>query len=433
MISLKRKQSVVVFGIMISGLFFCTSIRTNALSIETDGFHEDIPATTISSFMTAKMTLIPRSNRRSEIENIRACDEPILCLWTLSLRSRETTRAITSRQVDSVAISRYVSALSSKVNRVPTNPIFSDTPDKILSIVEAGKSGLTLDETTTVTAIRTAIETEQDTVTLPVQTILPEISATDPKDLGLNELIAEGTTNFRGSPKNRVFNINRALEQYQSVIIAPGENFSFVKQLGDVDGEHGYLPELVIKNNKTEPEFGGGICQVSSTMFRTAIYAGMKITARRNHAYPVSYYKPYGMDATVYIPKPDLNFTNNTPGNVLILSSVTGTSLTFRFYGTNDGRKVEIDGPHILESNPDGSMKTIFSQKVTDATGTILFNDEFPSNYKSPSLFPHPQDFTEKPADWSKRQWDEYLAAKAAASTAKPTAVSESSAPTTGN
>jgi vancomycin resistance protein YoaR len=184
-----------------------------------------------------------------------------------------------------------------------------------------------------------------------------------------------------------------------------------VDYLGEVDGEHGYLPELVIKNNRTEPEFGGGICQVSTTVFRAAIYSGMKITQRRNHAYPVKYYAPYGMDATVYIPKPDLAFVNNTPGAILVQSTIEGTELTFRFYGTKDGRSVAINGPHILQSNPDGSMKTVFSQLVTDASGDSLINDSFWSNYKSPSLFPHPGEETiykEKPAGWSKKQWDEY-------------------------
>ncbi len=422
MIPAKREQSAILFGMLFSAFFALHGSTSQALTIEADGFHESVPASTVSSFMTVETTLVPRSAFRSEIENVHACTDKILCLWSLSRRSRETTFTTSSRKTDSVAISRYVSTLSGKVNREPKNPTFGETTDKTIAILDAGKDGLTLDESAAVASIRTAIEAGKDTVSLPVKVAPPTIGSTDPSELGIRELVAEGTTNFRGSPKNRIFNINRALEQFQGVLIAPGAEFSFVKQLGDVDGEHGYLPELVIKNNKTEPEFGGGICQVSSTMFRTAVNAGMKITARRNHAYPVSYYKPYGMDATVYVPNPDLRFINNTPGHILVLSSVEGTSLTFRFYGTKDGRQVEIDGPHILESNPDGSMKTTFSQKVTDSSGAVLFDDKFPSSYKSPSLFPHPQDLTVKPADWSKKQWDAFVASKAVVTAPKPVA-----------
>jgi vancomycin resistance protein YoaR len=170
------------------------------------------------------------------------------------------------------------------------------------------------------------------------------------------------------------------------------------------------VPELVIKNNKTEPEFGGGICQVSTTVFRAALQSGLKITERKNHAYAVQYYKPYGLDATIYIPKPDLQFKNNTPGAILLVPQIDGMRLTFSMFGTSDGRTTVIDGPHILESNPDGSMKTVFTHTVTDTSGQTFINDSFWSNYKSPSLFPHPGDeiFTVKPKGWSERQWREY-------------------------
>ncbi|NTW46351.1 MAG: hypothetical protein HGB18_04880 [Candidatus Moranbacteria bacterium] len=416
---LSRRSTIPLLTIATVFLGLSCHSTASALTVDADGFHETVPSKTLSSFLRVTTVLLPYSDTRSEIEDTTACDRPFLCLWTISRRSRETTRAISVRTADSVAISRYISGIAGKVNRDPANPIFGETPEKKVIVTESGHDGQTLDESAAVAAVRTAIENGRDSVTLPVSVTPPPLGGTDPESLGIRELIAEGTTNFRGSPKNRIWNINQALTRFQGVVIAPGEEFSFVKQLGDVDGEHGYLPELVIKNNKTEPEFGGGICQVSSTMFRAAVNAGLKITARRNHAYPVSYYKPYGMDATVYVPNPDLRFVNNTPGHVLILSSVEGTSLTFRLYGTHDGRSVSIDGPHILESNPDGSMKTTFSEKVADASGNIILNDTFPSSYKSPSLYPHPQELTTKPADWSKKQWDAYLAAKVAVTVPK--------------
>ena len=170
------------------------------------------------------------------------------------------------------------------------------------------------------------------------------------------------------------------------------------------------MPELVIKNGATEPEFGGGICQVSTTTFRAAIYSGLKITARRNHAYPVSYYNPQGMDSTVYVPQPDLKFINNTPRYILIQTKIEGTILTFDFYGTDDGRKTTVDGPTITERQPDGSMKATFTQHVADASGKEFINDVFNSSYKSPYLYPHPGGITltVKPSNWSKDQWKAY-------------------------
>ncbi|HWQ59916.1 MAG TPA: VanW family protein [Candidatus Fimivivens sp.] len=429
-----RKLFTAMFWVVSFGLFPYTTTPARALSVIADGFSETVPTTTLSTFSTTETVLIPRSLIRSEIEDTDTCDAPMLCLWTVPLRARETTLAVsTARKIDSAAIAKYVSTLPTRVNRAPSDPKFGETPDKAITLLGPAKDGLTLDESAAVPAIRDAIANGAGTVTLPTKTVPPSIDTTDPSELGLTGVVAEATTNFRGSPKNRIFNINRALQQFQGVLIAPDEEFSFVKHLGEVDGDHGYLPELVIKENKTEPEFGGGICQVSTTVFRAAINAGMKITARRNHAYPVSYYKPYGMDATVYVPKPDLRFVNNTPGHILVFSSIEGTALTFRFYGTPDGRQVAIDGPHILESNPDGSMKTTFGQKVTDASGNVIIDDTFASNYKSPSLFPHPQDYTEKPDDWSKKQWKAYLEAKAASAATTAALMATTKPVTTGN
>ena len=202
-----------------------------------------------------------------------------------------------------------------------------------------------------------------------------------------------------------------ATNRFNGVLIKPGEEFSFVKILGEVDGEHGYLPELVIKHDKTEPEFGGGICQVSTTTFRAAINSGLEITARRNHAYPVSYYNPQGMDATVYVPRPDLRFINNTPGYILIETQIEGTKLIFNFYGTDDGRRVNIIGPKILSRESDGSMKTTFTQQVFDKNDKLIREDVFNSNYDSPNKYPHPGSetvLTKKPSDWSSNEWKEY-------------------------
>jgi vancomycin resistance protein YoaR len=247
-------------------------------------------------------------------------------------------------------------------------------------------------------------------IALSYEILEPKNEIGDINNLNINTLIGEGTSNFRGSPKNRIFNINVATNRFNGILIKPGEDFSFVKVLGPVDAENGYLPELVIKRDKTEPEFGGGICQVSTTTFRAAIYSGLKITARRNHAYPVGYYNPQGLDATVYIPWPDLRFINNTPGYILIQTKIEGTQLIFQFYGTDDGRKTEIVGPKILERKPDGSMKTTFTQKVSDSDGKVFIEDIFNSNYDSPNKYPHPGEeiLKEKPKDWTKGEWRAY-------------------------
>ncbi|MBI2065438.1 MAG: VanW family protein, partial [Candidatus Yanofskybacteria bacterium] len=145
--------------------------------------------------------------------------------------------------------------------------------------------------------------------------------------------------------------------------------------------------ELVVKNGKLIPEFGGGICQVSTTLFRAATAAGLPILERRGHSLPVRYYNPQGFDATIYPGVIDLKFKNDTSNNILIQNKIEETRLSFEIYGSENDRKIEIDGPNILEQKPDGSMKTILTRKIVLPDGSIK-EDIFRSTYKSPALFP---------------------------------------------
>lgn len=232
----------------------------------------------------------------------------------------------------------------------------------------------------------------------------------DTTELGLTDLLSIGQTNFAGSSKDRLHNIQTALEKFSGITIASGGELSFVEILGPVEEETGYKSELVIRNNKTEPEYGGGICQVSTTLFRAAVEAGLKVTARRNHSYPVHYYKPYGYDATIYVPSPDLKFQNNTGGYITFIPQIEGTQLSFMIFGTGDGRDVAIEGPKaVKKKHPDEFLRTELVQKVFSKAGSLLFEDTFISSYDDPAKYPKPEPtLTEKPDNWSVRQWKEY-------------------------
>ena len=181
------------------------------------------------------------------------------------------------------------------------------------------------------------------------------------RELGINELVAHGYSSFYGSPYNRIHNIKTAIDLFDGVLIAPNETFSFGDQLGVVDGSTGYAKELVIKEGETIPEYGGGICQVSSTLFRAILFGGFPIVERSAHSYAVSYYSyplGWGLDATVYPPAVDLKFTNDTAHHILVEAYTDGYLATFKFYGTNDGRAATMDGPYI--SNRAGAPPDIY-------------------------------------------------------------------------
>jgi len=203
-------------------------------------------------------------------------------------------------------------------------------------------------------------------IDLVVGVALANVATNDINELGIKELIGTGQSNFAGSPKNRRINIAVGAQSLNGILIAPDEEFSLMKALGDIDGEHGYKQELVIKGNRTVPEYGGGLCQIGTTTFRAALNSGLPIIERRNHSYRVVYYEPAGMDATIYSPAPDLKFLNDTGHYILFTTKVSGDELIFQFYGTKDGRVVKLDPnpPKIYNVTGVGQPKYIETEEL---------------------------------------------------------------------
>lgn len=174
--------------------------------------------------------------------------------------------------------------------------------------------------------------------------------------LGDLHLLATGHSNFRGSPPGRIANIRKALREHvNNTLIAPGEVFSFNATLGEaVSLQRGWKDAKVINGGVLIIEPGGGICQVSTTVFRSILQAGLPVLERKSHSMYVSYYEQggVGLDATVYIGHKDLTFLNDT-GNYLVLQAYDdGDDAYVRVYGTPDGRVASIAGPYFTESAP---------------------------------------------------------------------------------
>jgi len=255
---------------------------------------------------------------------------------------------------------------------------------------EPGQNGQSLD----LFQLRIMLESNVNELQLPIIESSPKIQLSDTNRLGINELISVGESNFAGSTSNRIVNIRVGSLKYNGVIVKPGEEFSFNKNLGDVDAAHGFLPELVIKPQGVIPEFGGGLCQVSTTVFRAAMNAGFPITQRRNHSFAVQYYAPQGTDATIYPGASDLKFINNSSTPMMIRTRIDGSKLYFEFYGTKDDRTVTFEGPTQYDKKSDGSMKATWTRHVT--MNGVTSDQTFNSTYLPPALFKH--EVVEQPA-----------------------------------
>lgn len=282
-----------------------------------------------------------------------------LATWITPQREEENIRL----SFDQDQIIKWLDTIAKEVEQKASDAVFEVSPDgKRATKFDIGTAGIELPRKENAALIAKAILD-----TLPAELITKEsrpsvTTAQGLTEYGIKELVGRGTTNFKGSPPNRIKNIKRGAALLQGILISPGQEFSLLDALRPFTLENGYLPELVIKaaEGRTTPEIGGGLCQIGTTMFRTALNAGLPITERRNHSYRVSYYEPpVGMDATIYDPAPDFKFLNDTGYWLVLTTNVDGNNLTFELWGTKDGRKVEITDPVISNIKSPPAKKII--------------------------------------------------------------------------
>lgn len=300
--------------------------------------------------------------------------------------------------------------LVAQLAREPVNArfIYNDSTQQ-LEVIAPSVTGRELDVPATIQLINQVAPT--DNRRIPLVFTIHDPGAPDTataEELGITQLISSATTYYYGSGEGRRANIAQAASRFHGIMIAPGEQFSFNEHLGEVSPETGFSEALIIYNGRTIKGVGGGVCQVSTTAFQAAFYAGFPIDERLAHGYWVGYYdsgEGKGMDATVYEPLVDLKFTNDTPYWLLIETYVDlpKSTITFKFYSTNDGRTVEKEGPFVsntvphgpalYEENPElapGQVKQVdyavdgfdvVVNRIVYRDGIVLYEDSFFSRY----------------------------------------------------
>jgi vancomycin resistance protein YoaR len=243
--------------------------------------------------------------------------------------------------------------LTKNILQTPKDGVLVLGENNTLKEFVAPIAGALVNATNTVQNIYQGWQAGSSTMVLALDYITPKITGPDAERLGIREILGVGRSNFSGSPTNRRKNMALGVKHMNGVLLAPGEEFSQLKVLGEIDGAHGWFPELVIKGNQTVPEFGGGLCQVGTTSFRMALDSGLKITQRRNHSYRVRYYEPVGTDATIYDPAPDFRFKNDTANHVLITAAIqNGDDMVFTTWGTKDGRVAKQENYKVFGITP---------------------------------------------------------------------------------
>ncbi|OIP58043.1 MAG: hypothetical protein COX79_03365 [Candidatus Levybacteria bacterium CG_4_10_14_0_2_um_filter_36_16] len=268
-----------------------------------------------------------------------------------------------SHTFDPVILNTTLADLDKKVYTEPVDALFTVENKRVVAFRQSSE-GKTIDYDA---LIKKVSEKQEEVIQnknskiigikIPVKILKPQVTTEKANTLGIVEEIGQGNSQFQHSIQNRVYNISLAASRINGVLVAPNETFSFAQALGDISKYTGYKEAYVIKDGKTILGDGGGVCQVSTTLFRAILNAGLPITERHAHAYRVGYYEqdsPPGLDATVFVPNIDLKFKNDTGAYILIQSYVDPTNLTLRFtlYGKRDNREVTITKPVITNQSP---------------------------------------------------------------------------------
>jgi vancomycin resistance protein YoaR len=271
----------------------------------------------------------------------------------------------------------FLEELSPQLLRYRQNARFIFNDDtRELEVIEPAVVGRELDVGSTIRSINEKLLSGDHNISLDMIAYEPEVGdEATAADLGITELVSSHTSYFYGSSSSRIQNIATASSRFHGVLVSPGATFSMASVLGDVSLDNGYAEALIIFGNRTIQGVGGGVCQVSTTLFRTVFFGGFPIVERYPHAYRVSYYelkagggydtRMAGLDATVFVPLVDFKFANDTPNWLLMETYVnpTARTLTWKFYSTSDGRSVAWDSsglrnieeppPPVYEENPE--------------------------------------------------------------------------------
>lgn len=277
------------------------------------------------------------------------------------LQAKNYTRSLSQAELFSLislptgfstsAMETIFESITKDVGTEPIEPELSIENGVVTKFI-APKDGIGVDSQENKKLLQEALEKiEQGQKPTPIALVLttqsPKNSLGSTNTIGIEEKIGFGESTYSHSIPNRIHNVSLTTSKIHAKLLLPGETFSFNAFLGDVSAKTGFKPAYVIKEGQTVLGDGGGVCQVSSTLFRAILNAGLPITERRGHSYRVSYYeqnsKP-GFDATVYAPHPDLRFVNDT-GSPILINAVADAKKTYMYvelYGKSDGRKAEI-------------------------------------------------------------------------------------------
>jgi vancomycin resistance protein YoaR len=301
--------------------------------------------------------------------NLQFAVQPLMLLLTGSEPELENGKLRTAERVvqlelplESVRVSRQrgqpSSGLLAFIERLERD-LRRQTPEDARFVrrgkswVATQKSAWRLDKTATLKALQRALRQNLDRASATLQSTPPKRTVQDFVRRGVGFYVGGGGSSYAGSPSFREQNILAAVRQLDARYLQRGAVFNFNQSI-QITQKNGYVPGYVISGGLLSKDIGGGICQVSTTVWRAAYLAGLPILERHQHSYAVQYYDPVGFEATVFAPSKNLRFLNDTPNRLWLQLEVNRQTqdLELHFFGAAPERQVQISQARIWEKRP---------------------------------------------------------------------------------
>lgn len=326
--------------------------------------------------------------------------EQIIAYMDFSTEKRNNSEVLVSF-LSPAKMEPFFDKVAGGVDKKPVNASFKGDGEK--AWVVPAVPGRALDREETARALTAAaLKTDGRVAEAATKTTEPGLTTKEAEAMGITAKLGSFSTKWEGT-KDRQTNVRKATEYANNVLLAPGEVFDFDKQVGPRTEKRGFKPAPGIVRGELEDQLGGGICQVATTLFNAAFFAGLEIVERKNHSLYIDHY-PKGRDATVSAGGPNLRFRNDTKHHILVRGSSDGINTTFVIYGTREGRKVEYEtsdfydvkemtvvsyaksdlgtGTTEIKTNGQTGKAIKVTRTVKDRDGQVIRKDTFISTWK---------------------------------------------------
>lgn len=304
-------------------------------------------------------------------------------LASLIMSEKDATGNVQVRP-NAQAIALEVDRLAQRVDSPSVEPRVR-WRNNAVEVVAPGQRGVRLDRVAAVQAIGDALYGTERVIELPTIAIEPKLNPQTLSQLTFVDVLSTGRSSFAGSADYRITNIKAGVARINGVLIAPGAEFSFNTEVGEIDEANGFVQGYAVIGNRTQLEWGGGVCQVSTSLFRAAFYAGLPFKEWHAHPFYISWYDAYafpdangpGLDAAIFTGELDLRFVNDTEHWMLVDATIDDQQqiLDIQLRGVATGRSVAVTEPKIVGTTP-APTDPVYVDDPTLPTGTVKQSDK---------------------------------------------------------